>query len=524
MTIPHGWYAHPNAPGWMYNPVTQEQQPIPQAPPAPAYPAAPQAAPVMAAPQGEPSYGVDDPTAYGDMPFAGSRKKSDVLWLDFPDATLAVGQSVSMTLRFLPPWSPTQRKASVFRAQHRLWGKFFPRDNYKGKVFLPDCYNVEGGPGDCPVCRVLQQLMMSDNAEAAEFADDAEARMTSLWQALDLDNLQQHYQQYTDEYGQQQRAIVPGVLQAGRKVYAQLATLMKQNQFTSPDQGCDVVLTKRKTGAEKMNVEYTASFSHRGMGPIDPSLRSVLHNLIDLKEIINFYPRNEMEQIAQSIATHFGVRMDAAPSAPGQIPGAPAGQWQAHPQYPGWEINPATGATRPVLAGPPAPMAPPPPPSMPAALPPGPSQAPHGFQPPAAPPPPPAPAAFPPTPPAAVQAPAYPPAPPQGNFAPPPPAAPPAMMPPPAPMAPPPPPPAAVPPPPGAMAAVPPPMRPLPPPAAPGGFEMPGQHTAPPGQLPPMPAMGAAAPPPPPGAPGATYSPGTLEAALAGNDQSTIPF
>lgn len=51
-----------------------------------------------------------------------------------------------------------------------------------------------------------------------------------------------------------------------------------------------------------------------------------------------------------------------------------------------------------------------------------------------------------------------------------------------------------------------------------------GQHTAPPGQLPPMPAMGAAAPPPPPGAPGATYSPGTLEAALAGNGQSTIPF
>lgn len=567
---PAGWLAHPSAPGYFYNPAQPSQMvqvqaaPVPVAPPAPvawlAHPsapgweynpanpadmrqvsAAPVAAPAMAMPQVSgalppPSYGDVDPGLAkheAEKAARGKRGDEEVIYLDFPDLAKEVGSESKMNVRLLPPWSPVEKAAWVIGARHRLYAQMDPRyqDNWKSQFFFPECYEAHKsrGLGDCPVCGAVSECSTADNHDANEFGGDAKAQERHHWQGLHLDEPAKHFKQYTRDgqpvvdpaTGQVLWIVQPGVVSISPSLGRKLLNLIcEAPALTHPDRGVNVRLIKKRSarGSFPMNVEYDAIGDMGGPSPLDPQFRSVLGNLIDLREqCIRLRSKEDMDKIAQKIRERFGLVKHysipgGGPALPPGVPAVPTEVWERHPNNPAYEYNRATGAVR--QAAPPA--LPPVPPAAPA------------YVPPAAPP------VVPPVPPAVVA--------PAGVYAPPggmpampaPPAAPPMVAPPP---------PVSMPPVPG---YAPPPTLPgLPPPVAPGlasghvvppPYAPPGVVAAPQPGLPPLPALpdlppmvggpvgGPAMPPPPPvGAPGAPMTPAQIEAAIAASPTGT-PF
>lgn len=572
---PAGWQAHPSAPGYFYNPTNPAQMvqvvAAPAAPPAPTYvphpsapgweynpanpsdmrqvqaaPPAPTAMPTTASVGlPAPSYGEIDPGIAkheAEKAARGNRKDEETIYLDFPDLPKEVGSEVKMLVRLLPPWSPAEKAAWVIGARHRLYAQMDPRyqGNWKSQFFFPECYEAHRsrGLGDCDVCGAVSECGTADNADANEFAKDAKAQERHHWQGLHLDEPAKHFKQYTrdgqpvidPQTGQVLWIVQPGIISMspslGRKLLNHL--VCEAPHLTNPDRGVNVRLIKKRSarGAFPMNVEYDAVGDMGGPSPLDPQLRSVLGNLIDLREqCIRIRSKEDMGKIAQRIRDKFGlVKHYSIPGmAPGGAPALPpsTGTWVPHPNNPAFEFNPATGQVRPAqpaAAPPAAPYVPP----VPAAAPPA-AYVPAPVAPPAVAPPVPA-------------------APPAGVYAPP--GGMPVM---PAPLAPPPvgvapPPPVTMPPVPGYM---PPAGAPaLPPPVAPGlasgavvppPFSPPGVVAAPQPGLPALPALPDLPPPPsavaapvmppapPMGAPGAPMTPEQIEAAIKASPTGT-PF
>jgi hypothetical protein len=567
---PVAWQPHPSAPGWEYNPANPTE--MRQA----AAPAAPQHAPA-AMPQAG-AYGLPPPS-YGEVDAGlakheaekaarGNRKDEDTIYLDFPELPKEVGSEVKMLIRLLPPWSPVEKAAWVIGARHRLYAQMDPRyqDNWKSQFFFPECYEAHKsrGLGDCDICGAVSECSTASDEKANEFAGDAKSQERHHWQGLHLDDATKHFKQYVrdgqpvidPQTGQVLWIVQPGVVSVspsmGRKL---LNLIVEAPHLTHPDRGVNVRMIKRRSarGAFPMNVEYDAVGDMGGPSPLDPQFRSVLGNLIDLREqCIRLRSKEDMGKIAQKIRERFGLLVKAysvgtppalppgAPPVPsvGLVkaysvgtppalpPGAPpvpsVGTWVAHPSNPAYEYNTATHQVRPASApavAPPAPYVPPP-----VAAPPAVYVPPAPVAPPVAPP---VPAALP----AGVYAPPggmpnvpVPPAPPPVSAAPPPP---PVQMPPV---------PGYVPP--GAVPGLPPPVAPglasgavVPPPYAPPGVAAAPQPGLPPlpslPSLPPMPGGpvgGPAMPPPPPvGAPGAPMTPEQIEAAIKASPTGT-PF
>lgn len=542
---PAGWIAHPSAPGYWYNPANPTEMCTVAAPPAapvaPAYAASPPSygappapsgayAPVGPAPAASSGWQDADPSKLdeGAKKHIFQKRHGDVLYLDF-EKVETVGATTDLFVRLLPAPLGADPNPYLGTARHRLSADLDPNARGGQQWIYPECFNVEGGPGECPVDAVLWDLKATENEDAMKWADDANARAKYLIQAIDLKDPARHFKQVMHNgtpvidpaTGQPQWEIVPGIVTIGRELFKTLVTqnglFVKRARGTlfHPDHGTNIYFTKKKTGTAQMNVDYDCAMDPSGPSPLPANLRPVLDKLITLRSLVNYRQRSDMEAIAESIRKKFAHvlshRVVVAASAPVRAPAAmPAVNWQPYPGNPAWEFDPVTNTSRvkPVAA----PPAPPPPP-------------PAAYAPPPPPPPPPAAYAAPPPPPAAVP----PPPPPGAAYAPPPPVAPPPPPAPPTAYAAPPPPPAtayapAVPPPPPSGYALPPPVAPgvasgaVMPPPPPG---MP--HAALP-PLPPPPGAGAlAVPPPPPGVPGAGMSPAQIEASLAGVPVPSFP-
>ena len=540
---PQGWVRHtdPNAAaqGYYYNPSNPAQMCIVVAV------AAPVAAPQPAA---APQQSWQDAWQDADSSKLDESAKKHVfqsrgehIYIDLPEVK-TVGDTSDVYVRLLPAPKGDYPQPFVASARHRLYAEFDPKAREgKGdrKFFYPDCFNVVGAPGECPIDRVLFDLKDTNNDEAMKFADNANARARYMFQGIDLRDPAKHFRQVTeqgvpvlDAAGQPVWEIVPGIITAGRELFK---AIVEQNSFFvkksqggasvfHPIYGTNLFLSKKKTGPADMNVDYGCVLDPTGPSQMDGRMIQVTANLYDLRKLIRYRSREEMDAIAANIRSRFvgALKGQVSVSVPAGMPGAPPmSQWQTHPNNPAYEWDPVTGQTRvkqqaapPVPPPVPAPVAPPVP--MAAPPPPVPAAAPFAAPPPPAPYQPPAPAAAPYGAPPPVAAP------------PPPIAAPPPLA---APQAPPPPPVA------GTVVAMPPPIAgmQLPPPVAPGGYSaapvapppMPGMPTAALPSLPPPPggavpsALGAP-PPPPPGAPGA-LSPAQVEAMVAGQPVPSFP-
>jgi hypothetical protein len=443
-------------------------------------------------------------------------REQNLVWLDF-EKVVKVGDESHLLVRLLP--DPLNRNPPVIClpiSRHSIPVEYVPGDHGQRQVRFRNCFNMPGGPGDCPVCKALEAVKVSGIEGAAEAIKRINPETTVCWQCINLKDPSVHWVQEVDADGnpkidphtrQPVWKIVPAIIRMKKTLADGVLGLMRMHKDpTHLTLGYPVLLVRKKDGPHQMNVKYSAVNGEKG--PIDQQLHSIVRATVDLeKELKVFFDREHMDAIANNILARFGLRAGGVAGAP-QLPG---GQWLPHPQQPGWEFNPHTQAVRPVQQPAPAPLAPalPPPPAVPPAPAPFPQHAPAG-----------PPAASPPYSPPAAPAVGGPP-----GAPPPPPGLPPAAAPglPPGPPGAPPGPPMAPPPPPGMPAGAPPGFPTTEHPTLGGPMQRqhapvgappppPGPPPLPPG-LPP-PSLGGAPPAAPPGPPAPAMSPAALEQQL----------
>lgn len=498
--LPPGYQVHPQNPAWMWNPATNDMQPIPQQ--APAAPPVP-----MQQPQAAPAdySGLNETEVNADLSGVQvfQRRAKNFVWLDLPKLEKHTGAESQILFRPLP--GPPGAKTYVKVARHRIFSDLVPNAREGSQFTYRDCLDSQGGPGNCPIDNAMKQL--EDIPDADNFTSWLRPRAAIYWQGIDLSDPSKHFVQATDANGQPLvnpdgspvYSVIPGVFRMTASLHKDILKYFRpKGDPTHYQNGYSLWLSRRRTGGGQFDVEYSAVDAEHG--PLHESLMPVLNNLVDLqKEVVDFRPHAEMQAIADRMLQKYQLGG----------PGMQQTPWSPHQTMPGYEYNPH-GQVRPMAGMPPMP---PTQVQVPGGYPGGmgpPGATPPGY---AAPPPPPAPMAAPMLPPAAPPGP--PPAPPG------PPAA---VMPPAPPMAPPGPPPA----PPGPPAAH------LPPPSAPGGIPTPSMEgmppgpPPPPGAVPPAPQAVPNMPPPPPS--NATpanggMSPEDFEQQLVDpNGQTKIPF
>lgn len=400
--LPPGYIVHANDPTWMWNPTTGDMRPIPPEAVAPA-------APAPAAPSGL-SYGTLDldfaMREYSDVDQGRGlfNREDGLLYIDFPKLTGGAGTSVYLLVRLLPPWAPDIKQAWVKVARHVLPPDVVPNAPEGRKVIFIDCLDTKGGPGHCPIDVALNQIASHPSDAAAEFVQRCRPRMTVYFQGINLEKPQEHFVQAVGldglpvldpATGQPTWKVVPGIIRLGMEAYkAILYVIGNKKDPTHPDFGYAMKLDKEKTGPADMNVDYKAT-DYGEKGPIDPALRPVLNNLLDLsKSCVRFRSREELQGIANAMLAKFPTtRTVAVPATlmsptlgapitstvaahgaalPPPLPSPAGATWIQHPDNAGWEYNPATQQVRQKSAPPAAP------PPVPAALipPPIPSAAP----------------------------------------------------------------------------------------------------------------------------------------------------
>lgn len=368
MNLPAGWAPHPNpqyAATYAYEvanpsnmkPIAELQQ---QA----------QALPQQAAPGGLPA---QDLNGFNPETWAqGSEKQErstrgfstrekNYIWLNF-EQTKAIGQESHLYVRFLGDKrnDRNQQGMSVLQARHRVLSDYVPGDDRTGKTVFVPCFNttptefVRGGPQNCPFEKAIDLLKNASNiAGTAEMAESMKLRVKHIWQCINLDDLQSHYVQETDEHGnpivdatgQPVYKLVPAFVAAGKKLNDKLSGIMLNQgaPFISYSHGAPIRLVKRQTGHHEMQVDYDAY--KQESCPVDPSLYPIIHNMVDLEEeILNFWERPKMEETCENILRSFGLSLYSAPVqvAPTAPVGLPAPQPQALPTTP-----PGVGAALP---------------------------------------------------------------------------------------------------------------------------------------------------------------------------------
>ena len=372
MQLPPGYQPHPNDPRYMWNPQTQDVQPIPQQ-------MAPIAPPVAA--QGDPFADYQDTdvsewlkqhesSVRQTMGF--TQREKNHMFIDFPQLT-AVGEEAALTVRLVDDFKdPKHKDRSVAVSRHRMMTVYMPF--YKGDrqwQYLP-CFNNIGGPQDCPICKSLEDCAAVPQPEIVKHLANFKPRTKLCWKCILLDDPTKHYVQVLDEQGtpvpdgagNPAYKMVPGVIRLPKTLHEKILTIMQHNGNPShPRTGYPLLLIKKKTGPEAINITYDAI--SRPAAPIDPQLYPMFsaENDIDLrKEVLldRFWRREDMVAIGEALRQKAGLA-----GASAQVPGAIGDGWLPH-TTPGWEYHSETRQVRPVQA----PPATPPMAAPPAALPP----------------------------------------------------------------------------------------------------------------------------------------------------------
>lgn len=349
MTLLAGWQVHPENPAYGWNPATNGVKPIQEVTGTPAL-AAPVAAPApaQAAAPAPMEFGAQDLDAASQDLARGQERASftrdsNWIWLSFMQNVI----EAVLLLRFMPPWARDERKAYIESARHRIYARLVPDAPEGRDIMYFDCFDMVGGPGNCPLCRVIMNDVVNSTTQGAdEFAKESKARPSMLWQAVNLLDPASHYQEITDPTGQTQMAIVPGLFRIGPMMHNALLECFRNGDFTHMDIGYPIECIRKKTGSLRYDVDYKANHQAQNAGRIDESLITVLYNLVDLrKEGIIFNKAERMELVAQNILSYYGS------ASGGQVAGQ-IGGWVPHPSSPGWEYDPQTGNVRQIAVAP----------------------------------------------------------------------------------------------------------------------------------------------------------------------------
>lgn len=386
--IPPGWTQHPQSPLHMYNATTQQVLEIPVAaapplppPPIPAVPAIP-AVPVVAQ---APAAGADDLVQQLlEKSKRGGAKQfgSDFIWLDFESVQRA-GDTSTMLLRFVegaPRADGTTPPFCIDQAQHRIPINFMPpgaQKDSKKKIHFATCLNNPGGPQNCPVCAVWNDVARGPDREQWYWVR-AQARF--YWQGFNLAEPMKHFVQVRDAGGQPvsdasgrpMTQMVPGVFVSNKRLTNSILHLMQHRQksgkrMTSWEYGFAVALTKEKTGKLQTDVEFNAIPDEEGVVPA--VFDAARPHLLNLEERFARFPKvEEMQAIADSLRAQISGASQYNQQAPAQYGYAPQHQQvqqYAPQQYAPPQVQAAPQQYAPPPAAPAMPtyVAPPPMPS-----------------------------------------------------------------------------------------------------------------------------------------------------------------
>lgn len=370
-----GWGPHPNDPTgqWAYNPSTNEVKPrsevLAVTPPTPQHTAAAAAPGFGTVVAGDYEYIPIDMQEQADQRLFEGR--GDLIWLDIPAVGKNVGDEASLIVRLLPAFSATRRIASVVTGRHSIPAELHPGAHENAEVKFETCFNISGGPGNCPFCDAVSDIKAAfgDNEDAKKFVDNVKVRSGHLWQGLDMNDLRKHYVALKDERGaplldasgQPMYKLVPGLVRVGNQLQGELKSLLEvKGDFTNPFAGYNVRMQRKRDGKGRFDVKYKAF--DVDAGPLPQGLHSVLGNMHDLWEMTRqFASRDTAEGVADAMRARWGLaakfeEKQAAPAAPALPPG-----FQVHPGDPNYLWNPSTGAVipKPAEAAPAVPAMPP---------------------------------------------------------------------------------------------------------------------------------------------------------------------
>lgn len=384
MPLPPGYVEHPDNGAYMWNPQTNDVRPIEHVPP-PAPTPAPQAQP-QAQPQTQPqtqpqvaSYGTVDLGAMAADKGHVFSKREKKIFIDF-DKLANVGDRSERIVRVLPPWRADLAKPYVKFAIHRVPAMFVPNSGER-QWFYVNCFDTEGGPGNCPICAARDAVLEHDAGNSKVEALGPRAQY--VWQALDMGNLNEHFHQRLDAQGRPELLpdgnfaydVVPGVIKSGASLWKSMVALFREHgDATHIETGYAMKLVREKTGPMDMNINYSAF--NQAPSRLDDQLRPVLTNLFDLHhEFVRYKSEQEMNDIAQQIREYGGVANTAPQmgmvyeSPQAQVTNVPATAPQAAPQVAPPATPPAAPQAAPA-ASQALPQVPPPPTATQAASPP----------------------------------------------------------------------------------------------------------------------------------------------------------
>jgi len=347
--LPPGYQRHPNNPNYIWNPSTNDVRAMPmEQPPPPVMP--PAQAPVQVS-MPEQTWGQQDlDQAAQDL--ATGKARSDFssdgnfIYVGFPRQA---NEEIILS-RFLPPWGRTERKAYIESFRHRLYARLIPDPPTNRDFISFDCFDNPGGPGNCDICAALEVILNNSSATGVDdFHGMAKRKPSAVWQMLNLQDPAKHYQTIKDAQGQEAQGIVPGLFRVGPQLHNAILACFRNGDFTHHQIGFPIECIRNKTGGGTFDVEYKANHMAHHAGPIDPSLVSVLYNLVNLRDkAIIFHKREKFQAIAQNIISFYGGGNRGQVQVPAQV-----GQWIPHPQSPGWEYHSVTRQVRQIQAAPP---------------------------------------------------------------------------------------------------------------------------------------------------------------------------
>ena len=222
-----------------------------------------------------------DSSRRGGGPFAKFCRHPDAMGNTKWENQVPIGYENKLTLWICHPWSPQAGMPFHKTVSHWYMGGSKPRGANIGCI----------GDG-CKVCAAAEAASKSGNAQLVQTAANwGRRRIQYFYNVINMSNPNEHlyddgiiraliYSMGTNLHGDMKRLVEARAAGAG------IPPEQGWNQICHIHHGRRLQFSKKKTGPDKMNVEYGVFDIDNPPVPLDPQFHVVLQNLWDLSEQI----------------------------------------------------------------------------------------------------------------------------------------------------------------------------------------------------------------------------------------------
>ncbi len=252
-----------------------------------------------------------DSSRRGGGPFAKYCRHPDAMGNVKWDNNVPIGYESKLILWICHPWSP-----EAGMPFHKTVSHF-----YKGGS-RPNGANVGCSGEGCKICAAADEASKSGNPQLAEKAANwGRRRVQYLYNVINMDNSTEHryddgiirsviYPMGTNLHGDMKRLVEARAAGAG------IPPEQGWNQICHIHHGRRLQFSKKKTGPDRMNVEYGVFDIDNPPVPLDPQYHVVLQNLWDLSAQI----KNPTDEEVYNAINDMGLPYPGMGQSFGQVP------------------------------------------------------------------------------------------------------------------------------------------------------------------------------------------------------------